>query len=232
MLLARFKSLNTQPRSGLDWIFEPYRSSHSWQAFRKASFWVEALIWVSPIKRAFNFLAIAVFGLARHHCRPWRWIWTKQRCISIVGQTKQKARITVGLPSTVTLFGSRPFCLSSVNKLIKSSIRLSLKSYLPATNLPFSPFNMITVLILLFQMKDPSNIKYLIFVRSKLETEVGDEPSQWSIMRWIFFSLRWLRWDNCLTVYPSNNHRLNQINSLVILTARFFREKEVWQLRQ
>lgn len=120
MLRARFKSLKTHPVSGEDVIWCPYFCSHSFTCARNrsrsAGVWMD-ITWRNSSRKC---LASVRFGLCRHHISPWRWIWTKQRWITIFGQSVRKILIRCGFPSTVALIGDKLRWVNETQNLERS----------------------------------------------------------------------------------------------------------------
>jgi len=120
MLRARFKSLKTHPVSGEDAIRSPYFCSHSFTCARKRSRSAGVSMDITCRNSLRRCLASVRLGLIRHHISPWRWIWTKQRWIMILGQSLRKTLIRCWFPSTVALFGDNSRFANETQNLKRS----------------------------------------------------------------------------------------------------------------
>ena len=169
ILLARLISLNTLPLS-LDFpIILPYLFSHKYSWIRKFvhSSW---LVIVTTRRNNFlnNLLSVRL-GKRRHHINPCLCICTRQRCITISGQSSLITLITWGLPSLTQLVGYRPVFRNDDRKYLTCDDAFSAMPYLPAIIL-WEAASIIASIPIRPSRKVPSIIMCLMCRKSVLAT--------------------------------------------------------------
>jgi len=168
------------------------------------------------MKISLRCLASVLLGLLRHQLKPWRWMWTIQRWIMMLGHSSLSILKTWGLPSMVQLIGDSPFCFNGWKKANNWGIEFSLTPYCPAM-MVFVTASM-SVTMLTGRCKNvPSKIRCLGAFRAWRKTGGQLRRFLWMIRLSVDGECP-LCSDNWRTEYPSVIHFVNQMLWLHFVT--------------